>query len=104
MDVDDREAATLTVDHRLAAAKAADHSVLRCEVDDLRSLVADLVLTDLRGHTVDIAAAHRLVVDHRLAEDLRRWARRGHNAGSHQAVAHLSETAARDVRKWDHRG
>lgn len=90
------------VDLQLVEVRAVSNLDLRGpEADVHRSLVADQA-----GHPGlrDENQVHRLAVDHRLAEALRRWDHRGHNAGSHQAVAHLSETAARDVRKWDHHG
>ena len=92
---------TKVADLQPVEARAEEASDLQREADVHRSLVADQA-----GHLGlrDENRAHRLAVDHRLAEDLRRWDHRGHNAGSHQAVAHLSETAARDVRKWDHHG
>ena len=127
MDADRREAATLNVDpvammangEKLKEAarqkavtelavqvsvKTAGHLDLRCKVDDLRSRNADLVLVDLRGHRVDIAADHRSAVVRHSVEVLPEWDHPGCNAASHSGVDHRSATVGRDVLRWDHRG
>ncbi len=92
----------MIADLRLAEAMVEEKSDLQREADVLRSLVEDQVA--LRGLR-DEKVAHRLAVAHRLGEDLRRWDHRGHNAASHLAVDHRSETVDhQDAHQWDHPG
>ena len=90
-------------DHRLTRARAAGHSDLQCEVDDLRSQVTGLALADLRGHKVAEMGVTEKVVHH-LAKVLPEWDHHGCNAVSHLAVDHRSATPAQDALRWGHRG
>jgi hypothetical protein len=89
--------------HRLVEAKVGSNSDLRCEVDDLRSPVADLDLVDLPGHNVMDKGVAEKVARHSV-EVLPEWDHRGCNAAIHPAADHRSATVDRDVLRWDHRG
>lgn len=99
---DTNHAAPVRVKVAASLAKVEDHRLV--EVRAVSSL-------DLRGHEADAhrfpvvdQVVHRLAFVHHLAGDLREWGHPGHNAASHLAVDHRSETVGRDAHQWAHRG
>jgi len=87
------------IENWLAETEAANISGLRCEGDGQRSHTVDPVQADHGGCSMDLPAAHRLVVA-RVSVITRRSVM----AAPVSAITHRSVIEAQDGHPWDRRG